>query len=378
MKKICICTENILEKAELFPDEGLIKNVCVMRSVSLNGRRYMKKAMESVSEKVGKSFWNHQTAGMGGLFGAGPRDVRDLIGKLSDGRMVGDAVYADLKVRKKWREDVFDIAQNYSDTCGFSIVAKGKFADEKDSEGYDIVEDVEELFSTDLVDDPATTHGLFESVEGEIEGEEEPKKPFVKKQSHQSKQAEGGENVMFEKILEVLEKYLPKKDVKGLSEDGAVAKIDDMLAELKVTVEAAIEDTQRMKDELGVVNAKLVDTEKECDKLRVEIEAYRVKEEKEATLKKKMDFIGQTIEEVGLDDSSVSEDLYNILLKLEEEEVKTMLKKFSEKVSTITDSGKDRDHVKKEDKNEENNTESVSVEDYVKRYMKRAVIVEED
>jgi hypothetical protein len=195
---------------------------------------------------------------------------------------------------------------------------------------------------------------------------------------HKLQKPEGGENVMFEKILEVLDKYLSKKDLKGLSEDGAIAKIEDLLSDWKAASESAIEDCQRITDELEVVNAKLTDTEKERDTLKVEIEATRVAEEKAATLKKKMDFIGQTIEEVGLDDSSISEDLYNILLKLEEDEVKMMLQKFSEKIGKITDSGKDRPHEKREDNPDEKKVEQISTEDFVNRYMKKSAIVMED
>lgn len=372
--KIHICTENILEKAELLPDEGIIKNVCVMRSESLNKRRYMNKAMESVSKKVGKSFWNHESPGMGSLFGNGPRDVRDLIGKLSDGRLEGDAVYANLKVRKKWREDFFDIAQNYNDTCGFSIVARGKFSDEKDADGYDVVEDIEELFSVDLVDDPATTHGLFERAEQENDDSEN--EEGVQTQSQHS---EGGEKVMFDKVMEILDKYLSKKELKGMSEEGAIVKLDDLLSDWKASADSTMEDFQRVKDELEVVNTKLTEVEKDCDTLRVEIEAYRIKEENEAKLKTKMDFIGKAIEEVGLDETSISEDLYNILLKLEEGDVKTMLEKLSAKISSITDSGKERAHESKNDpEGGEKKQEQISTEDFVNRYMKKAVIIEED
>jgi chromosome segregation ATPase len=184
---------------------------------------------------------------------------------------------------------------------------------------------------------------------------------------------------MFEKILEVLEKYLPRKDVKGLSEDGAVAKLEEILSNWKASVDSAMEENEKIGKNLEMTSAKLEDVEKECDTLKVEIEAYRVKEENEKKLQEKMESVEKAIEEVGLDPSTVSEELYNILLKLEEEDAKTMLQKFSEKVSTITDSGKDRPHESKDGKEKEgeHKEEKISVEEFTKRYMKKAFIVEE-
>jgi len=393
MNRLHICTENILENATLHKDKGVIENICVMRSLSLNGRRYTEKAMESAASKVGKSFWNHETAGMGGLFGSGPRDVRDMIGKLSNGRLEGDAVFADLTVRKKWRDEVFEIAEEYSDTCGFSIVAKGQYAEEKDEDGYDIVEDIEHLYSTDLVDEPATTHSMFESLckkedekdKGVIcnavgdpeakagEGSStaapaEQKDPVTINPEQSTKSTKGGECNMFDKMLEILEQYFSKKELKGITEEQATDKVQDLLHSLTVTSSELSEENDRLKDEVKVDSESLDSTQRERDELAVKVEAFETRERKAAELEEKTQLISSIMKDVGLEEKDISEQTYTILLKLEEEEIKTMLESFKATAGGIHSSGKER---KLDEGEGEGALEEIDTETFVKRYAKR-------
>jgi hypothetical protein len=381
MKRLHISTENILERATLERESGVIKDICVMRSLSLNGRRYTQKAMDSAANMVGKSFWNHETAGMGSLFGGGPRDVRDMLGKLVNGRQEGDAVFADLHIRKKWRDEVFELAENYSDSCGFSIVARGVYAEEKDAEGNDIVEDIEHLYSTDLVDEPATTHSMFERLcEKENKKEEDAKKahdPPEKEESIEDKtkteQAEGGENDMLERLLIVMEDYCSKKELKGITEDAALEKLREMLSEQSTIAGEQALEIARLNDEIKVSNEALVTTEKERDAFQVEVEAYKTKEEKEAQLKKQGEMIAKAIEDAGLSEEDISEATYNVLLKLTEEEVVTMLETINKTVGGVHSSGKERKDDEKE--SEGDKTEKIDTDTFVKKYMKQSPII---
>ena len=380
MNRLHISTGNILERATLERETGVIKDICVMRSLSLNGRRYTQKAMESAANMVGKSFWNHETAGMGSLFGGGPRDVRDMLGKLTNGRQEGDAVFADLHIRKKWRDEVFELAENFSDSCGFSIVARGQYAEEKDAEGNDIVEDIEHLYSTDLVDEPATTHSMFESL-CKKEDEREQKaldllakeKEIIEDNPKSTEQAEGGENDMLERLLIVMEDYCSKKELKGITEDAALEKIRDMLSEQSTIAGEQVLEIARLKDEVKVSGEALVTAEKERDTFQIEVEAYKTKEEKEAQLKKQGEIIAKAIEDAGLSDEDISEATYNVLLKLTEEEITTMIETISKTVGGVHSSGKERKSDENEDKGD--TKEQIDTDTFVKKYMNKTAII---
>ena len=390
MKRLHICTTDIMERAVVEKEQGVIKNICVMRSESLNGRRYMKKAMESAASMVGKSFWNHETAGMGGLFGAGPRDVREMLGKLENGHQEGDGVFADLHIRKKWRDEVFELAENYSDTCGFSIVASGEYAEEKDADGFDIVEDISKLWSTDLVDEPATTHSMFESMCEEENSKQEAlasakQKALADKEAADKLAAdkgvkakpekkEGGENDMLERLLCIMEDYFSKKDLKGATEDIALAKLSDLLKNFTENLEHSETEGTRLGDELKVSNAALEGAEKERDAFKVEVEAHKTKEEKEAKLKEQGEVIATAIEDAGLSEEDISEETYNVLLKLTAEEVATMVQTISKTVGGVHSSGKEREMEDKKDKKDKK--EQIDTETFVKRYTGHPIIVE--
>ena len=150
-------------------DDGIIRNTVMITSRSSNGkggRRYSDKALQSIarmSEGL-PAYANHVAPDVAFK----PRDVRDLIGRHQNVRVVkfGDGtskVLSDLHVLEHHRPWVMALAQSLPDVVGNSLVSKGSVKMEGDTE---VVDDILQVRSADLVSDPASTNGLFESTGG--------------------------------------------------------------------------------------------------------------------------------------------------------------------------------------------------------------------
>lgn len=142
-------------------ETGVIEGVKILGENSKNGRRYKPEAMREAAplyEGV-KSYINH------------PRKS-----ELSDDRdfakwsgifegvhyLEGKGLFGNFRLRKEgphFRE-IIEAARDFPQHAGFSHVAEGKSRREGNTE---IVESIREVFSVDLVTDPATTKGFFES-----------------------------------------------------------------------------------------------------------------------------------------------------------------------------------------------------------------------
>lgn len=145
-----------------FEGEGnIIRNVCLLSSISKNNRKYLDEAMEDIVALADgvKVFADHEIADGKGKV----RSVRDLIGKILHPHKVNEKIYGNFEVLENHKDWIFAIAKQMPENIGMSIVAKGKMHPERDSEGREQVESVKSLTSIDLVTSPATTSGLYES-----------------------------------------------------------------------------------------------------------------------------------------------------------------------------------------------------------------------
>lgn len=97
-----------------------------------------------------------------------PRDVRDLIGRYENVRYDkgGARVTGDMHILEHQAPWVFSVADRLGDVVGVSLVSKGVVAMEGETE---VVKDIIQLRSGDLVSDPASTKGLFEGKDN-VEG----------------------------------------------------------------------------------------------------------------------------------------------------------------------------------------------------------------
>ena len=132
----------------------------VLTPISANGRFYNNSALKSIVPLINgaKSFIDHADSPFGS-------SVLNLLGEFSNGRLDGRTVRADLTIfeSSKGKDLIFDLAENHPTAVGFSINAKGKFAENRDSDGREVVEEIISLKSIDLVGYPATTSSIFES-----------------------------------------------------------------------------------------------------------------------------------------------------------------------------------------------------------------------
>ena len=141
-----------------------ITHVAVLGNKSRNGRIYTNTAMESVVKflKAGKkSFLDHPS-----MLG---QSVRDLLGKFDNPKLENNMIYADLTLLESsvGKDLLLEVAETCPDVLGFSISARGRFAENADADGREVVEDVVALKSVDAVSQPACTNGVFESEQTE-------------------------------------------------------------------------------------------------------------------------------------------------------------------------------------------------------------------
>ncbi len=155
--------------AEATISGSVIQNVKLLGKVSKNKRTYSEQAMSdaaSLYENVG-FYFDHPTKKELQERG-GARKVLDLAGKIRNARVVGEGVRGDVQLldfpESKGAPFVKALAEQMPEMAGFSHRAAGKITKGKDG-ANDVVESLSHVFAQELVTDPATTNGLFESLE---------------------------------------------------------------------------------------------------------------------------------------------------------------------------------------------------------------------
>lgn len=154
-----------------YPNQNLIKGICLINRVSRNNRVYLDEALNDIVKLADgiKCNLDHLSRDVNGK----ARSVKDIIGKIINPRQVNGGVFGDLSVLKSQKDWIFAIAEQMPELAGMSIVAKGRISDERDSQGREQVESVSILTSIDLVSNPATTKGLFEANQKQFKEDED-------------------------------------------------------------------------------------------------------------------------------------------------------------------------------------------------------------
>ncbi len=154
--------ETVYQELPATVSEGVIRQAKLLGHKSRNGRRYEAKALQ---DAVGlyegrKVYVNHPARD-----DAGDRPFEDWAGVIENVRYKKDGLYGDVVLRTESThfKGIVEAATNpkFSKSCGFSHVADGESHFDGDTE---IVESIKEVFSVDLVTDPATTKGMYESA----------------------------------------------------------------------------------------------------------------------------------------------------------------------------------------------------------------------
>jgi hypothetical protein len=153
--------ETLYQEQPATVDGGVIRSAKLLGHKSRNGRRYEAKALQdAVGLYEGKKVYvNHPSRDE-----TGDRPFGEWAGIIENVRYKDDGLYGDVVLRQESShfKGIVEAATNpkFSKSCGFSHVADGESHFDGDTE---IVESIKEVFSVDLVTDPATTKGIFES-----------------------------------------------------------------------------------------------------------------------------------------------------------------------------------------------------------------------
>ncbi len=146
-------------------ESGVISNVSFLGRVSKNGRIYSTTAMQEAAKlhKGAGVYLDHPTE-KEEREREGVRSVRDLAGHAINARVVADRVRGDVRALKgtPTGEFLLAVAEQAPSAVGISHRARG--ASKVGEDGVEHVEHVTAVGGLDLVTEPATVAGLFESI----------------------------------------------------------------------------------------------------------------------------------------------------------------------------------------------------------------------
>jgi hypothetical protein len=139
-------------------EAGVISGVKILGLQSRNGREYERAAAQNA-----RGLYEGIAVNVDHVEGKGQRSYSSRIGKLAAVEIREEGLYGDLLVNPKHAlaEQLFWDAEHAPDKVGLSHDATGKT---KRRGGKTVVESIDVVRSVDLVAEPATTAGLFESV----------------------------------------------------------------------------------------------------------------------------------------------------------------------------------------------------------------------
>lgn len=267
-----------------------IQNVALLGSVSKNGRVYTRDAMNDAAKLYNgvQVFSNHPA--FQDLTGTGGRRFEDLAGKVMNTRVAGDRVRGDIHLIEG--EPIADklkrLAEQMPDLAGFSHRAKGE--SERAEDGTVVIKRILEVNALEIVVDPATTDGLFES---EIIDETEGKGSNPQEEADEMKDA-----------------------LKGMTIEELRAERPDLVTSLTEAVKAEVE-------EKGEQSAKLAEAQDRITEIEAEKKGLEKKlDEAELTIaaRKREDLIDTKLAEAKLPEKAVTERFRTSLLEAKDEE----------------------------------------------------------
>lgn len=224
----------------IFDKENLvIKDHVVLGPLSKNGYRYpVATQQEAIKNKIfegAKAYLNHPSAKEMG----DARDVRDLIGEHRNLRIVGEKTYSDLYLvnNRTVQDHVMPIAESAPHLIGSSVVIRGKMKQVKDD-----LPEIEAIYacrSIDLVSEPATTNGLYESQKESVEADMELKDLTLE---------------MLQKRPDLIESIMA-----GAKEKEKVAELETSLADLSAKLKESEEKrvAAELKEAKILLNAEI-------------------------------------------------------------------------------------------------------------------------
>lgn len=148
-------------------EKKIIKNVALVGQISRNGRRYRLEALQGGVGKYegAKIYIDHASENDEKQ---GWRSARDLAGKVLNPRFEGNKIRGDVHaLNTDGGSLLFELATNAPEIAGMSHNAFGKYHKE---DGVEVVESIDKVVSVDVVTEPATNNGFFESDNNNSKG----------------------------------------------------------------------------------------------------------------------------------------------------------------------------------------------------------------
>jgi hypothetical protein len=234
-------------------EAGVIYGVKVLGEQSRNGRRYTLDAMRNSLKlyEGAKVNGDHPEPGKRDH----DRSIRATVAILRNVQMRENALYGDLHFIKSHPDTawILERAGMEPNSFGLSHNADGRTRREN---GVVVVESIDAVRSVDLVDDPATVAGLFESLEPTV-------KTTIKKLL-EAADAKGKATWQYKRLLEIGE-TLP--DI-GAMEVEAPAEADSASAiaeAFKAAIVAVLDDTNLSPEEKKAKIAQLIDAQMQVE-----------------------------------------------------------------------------------------------------------------
>jgi len=153
-------TESFAGSPTVDREQGVVRGIKILGKISVNEREYTTGAIKKAASLYeGKGVYADHPSRPDDQ-----RKVGDRLGWLEGVLVKPDGLYGDLHVLKShpMADSVFESAERNPRLFGLSHNAKGK---SRRHDGKIFVEEIQGVRSVDLVAEPATTHGLFESRE---------------------------------------------------------------------------------------------------------------------------------------------------------------------------------------------------------------------
>jgi len=138
-----------------------IRNVALVGQISKNGRTYTREALSTAAGLYNnvRVYIDHPDRDSERR---GWRSVRDLAGKISNARFDGSKIRGDIELLGgDGGKLISQIASSMPEIAGMSHNVYGKYHRE---DGVEVVESIDKVVSIDVVTEPATNAGFFESI----------------------------------------------------------------------------------------------------------------------------------------------------------------------------------------------------------------------
>lgn len=243
--------ETVLSESSSLPtvdrEAGVIRGVRVLGRISRNGREYSDKAIDDamrVYEGLPVRF-DHNRDGK-------ERKFIESFGNLQNLEKRPDGIYGDMPFKKSHphAELVCESAERFPKDFGLSHDADGSLVKRG---GKMIVESIQKARSVDIVNDPATNAGLFESIEEEsmtkisttikklVESAKDKAKRYTQSNLVKLMEMEGGDSAMMTAPVDMMPPDESEPDPDALIDDAFAAMVSATMSDTTLDLKGKID-----------------------------------------------------------------------------------------------------------------------------------------